>query len=714
MQTNGSKTTVLSVLRHPLFLIVLIVKIIASALFISDIPAKLFVPFLSFFGIHPLSNVYQYFYQLGVFDAFPYPTLMLWITGSFFSLFSFFNNPETTSAIDLLLLRAPLLVSDVAILLFLISLNPAKKRLVMYLYWFSPIVFYINYIHGQLDIIPIALLLAALVLLFKNKLLPSAALLSFSILAKSHVLVIVPFILFYLWKRIHSVRTLSAFVGIVFIVYGILLLPYFNSQGFVRLVFLASEQFRLFDLNIAFSEGLAFYVVIAVYLYVVFKALILRRITKDMLLMFIGVTFTILVTLVRPAQGWYFWSIPFLVYFFSKQKPHLATLYWAFSGIYFVYFSLIPASDIFRVFQLIAPRVAALPVPFELINNLPGIHREQLVSIIFTLLSSALIYIAYLMFKYGIKTSTVFQEKAGIPVIGISGDSGAGKTTTTGFLTTLFGDKNSTVICGDDIHRWERGHEKWAKYTHLNPISNRLHVHYSHIANLKQGNDILRPHYDHATGKFTEEIRVKPKNIILDEGLHTFLIDQKALHDLKVYLDPDPQLNQYWKIERDVQQRGHDRAKVMETLVRRAPDKEKYILPQRANADIVITLMPLSASPSDKDYLAVKDYGKVSFTVKTTINIDPLLDTLEMLPGNSREFTYIDHDHQQVIITYDHSSVPMLQSILQNIDLDYTEYGVTLENIRPGVAGLIQIFILYCLNEKLKRSAPVNEIENTF
>ena len=664
------------------------------------------MPFLSFFADNPVINPYQHFYELGTLNAFPYPTFMLWIFSLPFSIFSTLNDPTSLTALDAGLLRLPLLLADLLILLILIHLNPAKKKLVLLMYWASPIVFYINYIHGQLDIIPIVLLLLSLMLLFKEKLGLSALVLGLALATKSHILVIIPFVVLYLWKRKYGWRSLSLYLLTFVLAYSALLFPYISSKGFFQLVFLAAEQFRLFDLAVPFSAGLVFYVVIAVYLYLVFKAFALRKLTKNILLMFIGVTFTMLVTLVRPAPGWYVWSVPFLVYFFVRQKPHLQALYWSMSTLYFGYFFLIPTADIFRVFQLIAPGIAALPTPHAWLAS-ADLPTDKLIGIMFTLLSASLIYIAYLMFKYGIKTGIVFQEKTGIPVIGLAGDSGAGKTTTTAFLTSLFGKDNTTVICGDDIHRWERGHEKWSRYTHLNPISNRLHTHYSHIADLKRGKEIMRPHYDHNTGKFTDDRVIKAKNYIIDEGLHTFLIDKKALHDLKIYLDPAESLNQYWKVARDVLERGHERKTVMEALERRVPDKEKYVLPQRALADIVITVFPPEHASTDEDYFTIENYDKIRFVIKTTINIDPLLGALQTVTTAALDFDYIDHAHQQVILS-GYFPQDLNQISLQILNLDFAEYGVAIERIRGGIPGLIQLFILYCLDEKLKNQSVID------
>src|SRR6185369_2212558 len=59
-------------------------------------------------------------------------------------------------------------------------------------------------------------------------------------------------------------------------------------------------------------------------------------------------------------------------------------------------------------------------------------------------------------------------------VIGIAGDSGAGKDTLSRLLCDLFEVQRTLVVAGDDYHRWARFDENWKKHTHLDPNANRL------------------------------------------------------------------------------------------------------------------------------------------------------------------------------------------------------------------------------------------------
>ena len=58
--------------------------------------------------------------------------------------------------------------------------------------------------------------------------------------------------------------------------------------------------------------------------------------------------------------------------------------------------------------------------------------------------------------------------------------------------------------------------------------------------------------------------------------------------DIKVFMDTDRDLIKKWKIERDVNERGHSMEKVIQQIDSRKSDYYKYIDSQKENADIVI------------------------------------------------------------------------------------------------------------------------------
>jgi len=59
-------------------------------------------------------------------------------------------------------------------------------------------------------------------------------------------------------------------------------------------------------------------------------------------------------------------------------------------------------------------------------------------------------------------------------IIAISGSSGVGKTTISRLISIALPNEKTLVFSGDDLHKWERGDNKWQTYTHLNPEANNL------------------------------------------------------------------------------------------------------------------------------------------------------------------------------------------------------------------------------------------------
>jgi hypothetical protein len=49
-----------------------------------------------------------------------------------------------------------------------------------------------------------------------------------------------------------------------------------------------------------------------------------------------------------------------------------------------------------------------------------------------------------------------------------------GKNRLTRAFEDLFNPAQTLVIEGDDYHRWKRGHDTWADYTHMNRRANDL------------------------------------------------------------------------------------------------------------------------------------------------------------------------------------------------------------------------------------------------
>ena len=58
-------------------------------------------------------------------------------------------------------------------------------------------------------------------------------------------------------------------------------------------------------------------------------------------------------------------------------------------------------------------------------------------------------------------------------VLGVVGDSGAGKTTVTRGLARVMRDDQAAVISGDDYHRYDRSERRQRGITPLHPDANQ-------------------------------------------------------------------------------------------------------------------------------------------------------------------------------------------------------------------------------------------------
>ncbi|PSR22173.1 MAG: phosphoribulokinase [Sulfobacillus acidophilus] len=175
-------------------------------------------------------------------------------------------------------------------------------------------------------------------------------------------------------------------------------------------------------------------------------------------------------------------------------------------------------------------------------------------------------------------------------MVGICGDSGAGKSTYAEALRQLLGPERVSVIALDDYHSLDRKERERVGVTALHPYkANNLGLLVDHVWSLRRGEAIVKPVYDHRTGTFASPVVVQPHDIVILEGLHVLYLERlRSALDLRLYFDTDADLRAQWKIRRDAGVRGYTPAAVLAEIERRRPDVERYIEPQKGFADVVI------------------------------------------------------------------------------------------------------------------------------
>ncbi|MBV9820454.1 MAG: phosphoribulokinase [Solirubrobacterales bacterium] len=193
-------------------------------------------------------------------------------------------------------------------------------------------------------------------------------------------------------------------------------------------------------------------------------------------------------------------------------------------------------------------------------------------------------------------------------LLGIVGDSAAGKTTLTRGLVRILGESQVTHISADHYHRYDRAQRAERGVTPLAPECNHLDILEQHLAHLRAGEPIIKPVYRHHDGSFGPSEYVRPAHFTLVEGLLGFhTAAMRAAYDARVYLDPPEDLRRRWKVQRDCSRRGYTTDQVLEELDRREADADFHVRPQRRHADMVISFMAGDSGDSgDQAHLDVR------------------------------------------------------------------------------------------------------------
>ena len=189
-------------------------------------------------------------------------------------------------------------------------------------------------------------------------------------------------------------------------------------------------------------------------------------------------------------------------------------------------------------------------------------------------------------------------------ILGIVGDSAAGKTTLTRGIAQVLGEDNVTIICTDDYHRYDRAQRAEKNISALHPDCNYLNIIEQHLALLRDGQPILKPIYNHNTGAFDPPEYIEPRKYVIVEGLLGYSTPKMLdSYDVRTYLAPPEPLRASWKIKRDTRKRGYTEEQVLEQLQKREPDSEAFIRPQRQWSDMIVSFYPPDDAEEEENLL---------------------------------------------------------------------------------------------------------------
>lgn len=676
--------------RSKLFLFGLFLKIALIVVFIPEIQSEWFLPFVINFIENPSILPWNDFVDSGGNPlAFPYGPIMLITHLPTTYIGHLIDTIIGTEYFAGLGFRLSLLLCDIAIIIVLVKqLSESKVWLILF-YWLSPLLIFINYWHGQTDIVPTMFLMASLLMLRSDNPINGGLLMGVAIAAKHTVLISVPFVLMYLWFKRGITKSLVTFF--ITLTSTIILLegPFIFTDGFIEMVLQNREIVNLFWLSIPMGENFEIYIIPIAYIGLCYYVWTLKRMNYELLLAILGVAFGILIVTSPAPPGWYLWLLPIVALHISKGRLGSTIL-----GIVF-YFS-------FTIFHFLNSQGAEniFDVSLQIgINDI--LFDNRIMSLLNTATISLVCIILFQMLRDGVFDNDFYVLGKSPFVIGIAGDSGAGKSTLAKSLVDLFGVKHVLEVEGDNYHKFDRYSPMWKTMTHLDPRANDQFKLLEDVRHLIRFGRTKTRNYDHKTGFFTEFQNINSKDFIIVNGLHSLYSDQLSkLYDIKIFISMDENLRRDLKIYRDVEIRGKDLKKTISEIKRRGSDAELYIAPQSQKADISFQI---SRDNNDVSVTSIDDNRNVlSIGVKDGAYYQELLSILTGLLGLQVDVSPIKKDGSVVFKVQGDVSEDDLFLAIEKVAPHFLELIDTKKGFYSGMSGIMQLVIIMQADEALK------------
>ncbi|MDD3302607.1 MAG: uridine kinase [Candidatus Gracilibacteria bacterium] len=194
------------------------------------------------------------------------------------------------------------------------------------------------------------------------------------------------------------------------------------------------------------------------------------------------------------------------------------------------------------------------------------------------------------VFKINEIIENLIEKKEGNIVVLIAGGSASGKTSQ---VAKKVLEKFKDIALLLSMDNYYRGKEYYKK-NNLNfdqPEALNIDLFLEHLTKLKNGETVKIPDYDFLISTpIFNAIEVKPKKIIIIEGLYTLLDDISKLGDLKVFVDLGTHGRILRRILRDVKRTGQRPKDILNYFLDTVePMNDKYIEPTKINADFIIS-----------------------------------------------------------------------------------------------------------------------------
>ncbi|MDY6789251.1 MAG: uridine kinase [Candidatus Nanohaloarchaea archaeon] len=173
-------------------------------------------------------------------------------------------------------------------------------------------------------------------------------------------------------------------------------------------------------------------------------------------------------------------------------------------------------------------------------------------------------------------------------IVGIAGGSGSGKTYMANQIKDRLSDK--TLIFPMDNYykpfsdktRFERMQINFDR-----PEALDWNLMKQHLTLLRQGKSVNMPEYSYKKSTRTGTRKVEPRDIVVVDGMYALYDKEiRSKMDLKVFMDPDPDIRALQRVKRDVKDRDRDiEFAVKQYLEKTKQMHEEKVSPTKEHAD---------------------------------------------------------------------------------------------------------------------------------
>ena len=624
--------------------------------------------------------------------AFPYGYVMWFFFFPFMVITNILSDPIY------LAYGAALLLADFILLIILKNIAEAKSNSIVIFYWLSPITIIPTYFLGYNDIIPVLFLFTALYFVKSRSIILAGVFLIAAISAKLSMILALPFFIIYLfnnkiYRKLFFNFFQGCFIGFIFLIFPFL---FFSDLG--PLMLFSNETVdSIYYLSLNISKGYNIYIIPLVYFFLLFSFWQIRRINFEIFCASLSISFLLVALLTLTSPGWFIWSI----FLFITYQIRSGTLGVYLSSIFFIIFAMssflmTSNESIMLAFESIVRENSSLNLYFS---------YDKIAPVINTLLISIGLILIISMWKRTIRKNDFFRLSRKPFVMGISGDSGSGKDTFAESIKNLFGDDSVTLISGDDYHFWDRKKPMWKVITHLNPMANNLEAFSNDLIKLSDGKSILSSHYDHETGFKSIPKKIRSNDFIIASGLHAlYLPILRDCYSLSIYLDMDESLRKYLKIERDVNIRGHDYKKVVDSIQNRENDANKFIRPQIEYADLIISLKPMNIeSLNDKNIKKEDIKFRVSIESKLGLNELSLARSLISICGINVDIEKNNSNSCSILTIEGNPTAEDIECTAKNLTPRIFEFLDIDPEWQDGISGIMQLISIAHIDQALTK-----------